>query len=102
MINLIKEHARTYKTHSTHARHKASIHILQTPPRSLTLSNAFLRLRRKKALDGKKLEIKKEKELFLMQSEQKVKVLACKQSIILFALSDFANKKNEKELQWHP
>ena len=38
----------------THARHKASIHVFQPPPRSLTLSNAFLRLQRKKALDGKK------------------------------------------------
>ena len=37
----------------TYTRHKPSIHIFQPPPRSLTLSNAFLRLRRKKALDGK-------------------------------------------------
>ena len=44
------------RTNVTHTRHKPSIHILQPPPRSLTLSNAFLRLRRKKAFDGKKYE----------------------------------------------
>ena len=36
LINLIKEHARRYIR--TQTRHKASIHIFQPSPRSLTLS----------------------------------------------------------------
>ena len=60
----------------THTRHKASIHIFQPPSRSLTLSNAFLRLRRKKALGGKKF-FKPLFEVFFV-FDSLINITACK------------------------